>query len=331
VRELVDRLYSTHVYPSLQAILTRASNLTSVAWLDLLILIVPIAFAIALIRDVRRRGWLRGLLIGALRGVIWAVVIATVFLAVWGLNYQRLPLSRRLRYDSAAVTTSAVRAIAATSVDEVNRLYAEAHAAGWGDAGAIDPALSMGFVQALGDLRLPTTIVAGRPKRSLLLDWYFRRAGVSGMTDPFFLETLASSDLLPFERPFVVAHEWSHLAGIADEGDANLVGWLACVHGSTADRYSGWLFLYGELAGSLRGPDRADVVARLAPSPRDDLRAVRDRVTRHVSRRISSVGWRVYDTYLKANRVEAGAASYAEVVRLVAGTPFADNWRPALR
>jgi hypothetical protein len=28
----------------------------------------------------------------------------------------------------------------------------------------------------------------------------------------------------------------------------------------------------------------------------------------------------VYDRYLKANRIEAGAASYAQVVRLVLGT-----------
>ena len=38
------------------------------------------------------------------------------------------------------------------------------------------------------------------------------------------------------------------------------------------------------------------------------------------SPQVSAAGWRVYDQYLKANRVEAGAASYAQVVRLVLGT-----------
>ncbi|HEV3140522.1 MAG TPA: DUF3810 family protein, partial [Vicinamibacterales bacterium] len=172
--------------------------------------------------------------------------------------------------------------------------------------------------------------VAGRPKRTLL-DWYFRRAGVAGMTDPFFLETLVSTDLLPFERPLVVAHEWGHLAGIADEGDANFVGWLACIRGSPADRYSAWLFMYGELTASLRGQDRAQVTAKLGPGPRDDLRLVRERITRHVSPRVSAAGWRVYDSYLKANRVEAGNASYEQIVQLVTGTRFGENWRPALR
>jgi hypothetical protein len=61
---------------------------------------------------------------------------------------------------------------------------------------------------------------------------YFKAAGVEGMTDPFFLETLVAGDLLPFERPFVIAHEWSHLAGFANEGEANFLGWLTCMKGS---------------------------------------------------------------------------------------------------
>ncbi|HYM23846.1 MAG TPA: DUF3810 family protein [Vicinamibacterales bacterium] len=330
MRPFVETAYSTRIYPAIQAVLTRASNLTPFAWLDVLLVIVPAAFLILAARDVRRRGWMRGVFAAILRALVWAVALALVFLAVWGLNYQRLPMAERVRYDAAAVTPGAVHAAAAAAAGQANALYADAHAAGWAETQAVDAPLAAGLARALADLRLPSAIVVGRPKRTLL-DAYFRRAGVSGMTDPIFLETLVSSDLLPFERPFVVAHEWGHLAGIADEGDANFVGWLACVRGSTPDRYSGWLFLYGELAAALRGADRADAVARLDPGPRDDLRAVSDRVSRHVNRRVAAAGWRVYDSYLKANRVEAGAASYAQVVRLVAGTPFDDQWRPALR
>jgi len=59
------------------------------------------------------------------------------------------------------------------------------------------------------------------------------------MTDPYFLETLIASDLLPFERSFVAAHEWSHLAGIADEGEANLAGWLTCLRGGVPHSIAG--------------------------------------------------------------------------------------------
>ena len=47
------------------------------------------------------------------------------------------------------------------------------------------------------------------------------------------------------------------------------------------------------------------------------------RYAREVSPRVSTAGWRVYDSYLKANRVAAGTASYDEVIRLVLGTRVA--------
>ena len=61
------------------------------------------------------------------------------------------------------------------------------------------------------------------------------------------------------------------------------------------------------------------MAASLAAGPRADLRAIRERYARDVNPRVADAGWRVYDSYLKANRVEAGAASYDEVVRLVLG------------
>jgi hypothetical protein len=173
-------------------------------------------------------------------------------------------------------------------------------------------------------------IRVARPKHTVL-DWYFRRAAVSGMTDPFLLEILVASDVLPFERPFVVAHEWSHIAGIAHEGDANFVAWLSCVHGSAAHRYSGWLMLYEQVLPSVGREDRAVIAARLSAGPREDLRASRERLLRNVNPRVSAFGWRFYDSFLRANRVESGAASYAEVVRLALGVRFGPEWTPTLR
>ena len=45
--------------------------------------------------------------------------------------------------------------------------------------------------------------------------------------------------------------------------------------------------------------------------------------------RLSAAGWRVYDRYLKANRVERGTQSYADVVRLVLGTRLGARLTPA--
>jgi hypothetical protein len=96
-------------------------------------------------------------------------------------------------------------------------------------------------------------------------------------------------------------------------------------------RYSGWLFLYSEVVAGLPGRIRSELNAQLDPGPRDDLRAIAERLRRNIKPVVSRAGWQAYDRYLKANRVEAGRASYAEVVRLILGTRFAEDWRPVLK
>ncbi len=328
---LVERVYSAGAYLVVQPYVTAASNRVPFALLDALLLFAAglwiglLAIDLLLLRAARV-GWLRAVLRVAVRTLVWTAALYLAFLLMWGLNYRRVPLADRVQFDAAAVSREAARELALKSVAQVNALYAPAYARGFPDAGVLDAPLAAAFARAQQALGVRPAAVPARPK-STFLNPYFRAAGVQGMTDPYFLETLVASDLLPFERPFTVAHEWSHLAGFADEGEANFVGWLTSAWGLEPAQYSGWLFLYGEAVGTLPAHERAEVASRLASGPREDLAAVAERMARHVSPRLSAAGWRMYDRYLKANRVEAGAASYAEVVRLVLGVKFSVDGR----
>jgi len=318
----VERWYSTGFYPLLQQPMTGLSNHLPFALADVALLAAISAWLFMAVFQLRRSGRRQiGVALGriAARTVVAAAAIYLAFLGMWGLNYRRLPLERKLGFNSGALTSAAARSATMAAVAKVNELHAQAHAAGWPPSDRIAPALATAFASVARDLNGSGSTVPGRPKHTLL-NLYFRPAGVDGATDPFFLETLLATDLLPFERPFVVAHEWSHLAGFADEGEANFMGWLTCARADAASQYSGWLFLYGQLIRDVSRHDREDIVKRLAPGPRADLRAVAARLARDVRPQVSAAGWRVYDTYLKANRVEAGAASYEQVVRLVLGT-----------
>ena len=324
---IVDRWYTVPVYGTLQPVITSVSNLAPFALLDLFLGAIAAAWLTLAVRDLRRApSRMRGVWLIARRSLIWSSALYLVFLGLWGFNYRRTRLRDVLPYDAPAVTADAAAAAGRLAVDRLNTLYDRAHAAGWPAVGAVDASLERDFARAVRDAGISREVVPARPKRTVL-DWYFRRAGVDGMTDPFFLETLVAGSVLPFERAFVVAHEWSHLAGITDEGEANFTAWLSCARGAPPAAYSGWLFLYGELAGAVSGTDRAALSNALAPGPRADLRAIRDRYASEVNPRVSAAGWRVYDSYLKANRVTAGAASYDEVIRLVLGTRVAG--RPA--
>jgi Protein of unknown function (DUF3810) len=322
--EAVEQWYSTGVYPPLQSVVTALSNRVPFALFDALIVGGLVAWLTAFAFDVVRRhhlGWLRVAARVVVRTAVWAAVLYLLFLAVWGLNYRRVPLTRKLDFDRSRVTPGAARALLAATVDRLNALHDPAHKAGWPPALAIDPDLARGFEEAAAKVGVRTRVELGRPKTTIL-DWYFRKAGVEGMTDPYFLETLVNDELLPFERPLVVAHEWAHLAGFSDEGEANFVGYLACLDSPPPDQYSGWLFLYSEVARVLPPAERNPVTASLGEGPRSDLQAIQARLQRQLSPRISTAGWRAYDRYLRANRVEAGAESYDQVVTLVLGTRF---------
>jgi hypothetical protein len=320
----IERVYSSNAYPIWQSWMTTLSNTAPMAFLDVLIVGVALAWLLLAavdLKQARTRGWARTGLRILVRTAVWAAVVYLGFLGSWGLNYRRVRLGDKLALDATRVSEDALRALTSTAVARLNALHAAAHRTAWPGAADIDPVVASGLAAAQRELGAGRPAVPARPKRSLL-NLYFRRAVVDGMTDPFFLETLVVSDLLPFERPFVAAHEWAHLAGYNDEGEANFVGWLACMRGDEPRQYSAWIFLYGEAASQLPRGDRQELARRLDAGPRDDLRAIADRVTRNRSVRLSQAGWQVYNQYLKANRVEAGAASYGEVIRLILGTRF---------
>jgi hypothetical protein len=329
-RGTVERVYSRGIYAAIQPSLTRASNASRVAWLDIALLLVgAVMLGLVIARLRERHGWLLTFGTIAIDTVAIAAVLYFWFLVAWGLNYQREPLRSQLDFQESRITRGALRELAARGIAFLNQHYEESHARGWADYEATSDSLVPAFVQAQSQLGMQWTAAAGRPKRSMM-DLYFRRASVDGMTDPFFLETLTNQSLLPFERPFVVAHEWSHLAGYADESEANFVAWLICMRASVPEQYSAWLSLYGTIVNALAPADRAGVSQALEQGPRDDLLAITDRVRRQISPLTSRGGYAVYDKFLKANRVQAGIRSYNEVIRLLVGTRFTDAGAPVL-
>lgn len=331
-RRTVERTYSRGFYPIIQPKLTTLSNRTPFAWFDAVLLLTVGATVVLVTLRLRNRKTGLARTLGGLvldTGAI-AAVLYLWFLVSWGLNYQRQPLREQLDFHEDRITREALRDLAGRTVDSLNALHRGAHAAGWPELAATSDALDAAFVQAQRDLALPWTAQSARPKRTML-NFYFTRVSIDGMTNPFFLETLTNQTLLPFERAATVAHEWSHLAGYADESEANFVGWLVCMRGTQPLQYSGWLSLYGTIFNALPKTDRDEIGARLAQGPRTDLQAISARIRRYQIRAASRAGYALYDRFLKANRVEAGVRSYGEVLRLLLGTKFNGDGSPVLR
>ena len=318
-RWAVERWYSNGLYPPLQHALTSASNLVPFALFDA-IWIGAIAWtALWTYRRLRERPLALSLRRMTAEAATAVSVLYLTFLVTWGLNYRRVPMAERVDFDASRITRAAAGALGARVAAQLNGLYADAHRTPTSTAALADAFASV--QHALGER---WTVVPGRPKQTLL-GAYFHETSIAGMTDPFLLETMIAPDLLDVEKPFVVAHEWAHLAGYADEAEANFVGWLACQRGDASAQYSAALMMIQYLH-----PANQTLQQALAIGPRTDLYAIRERYA-HTSRALQAAARESYDAYLKANRVRAGVVSYDLVVQLVLGRAFSDRGDPVLR
>ena len=318
--EWVERFYSQQVYLVTQNVLTPLSGMVPFALFDLLavgVLVGLVGWWVTAMRAGRDQRWRTSGRM-ALNTVAVLAGIYVVFVLVWGLNYRREPLTAKLDYAPQRLTPQALLDLATNAVTHLNALHPAAHRVGWAKLDELPAGLGPAFEEVQRRLGTPRTAVTGDPKVSLLTP-YFRRAGVDGMINPFSLEILVNETVLPFERPFVVAHEWGHLAGYADESEASFVGWLTCLTGDDASRYSAWLFLMPQLVHHLSEPNRDRMWERLDRGPTDDLRAIGERL-RQVVPVVQRNANRVYDRYLRAHGVESGIASYGAVIDLVIGT-----------
>lgn len=329
----VERWFSTGLYPAIQRYLTPLSNSLPFALLDLLAVVGTLTVVVAAVRAAfvarrRRRVWPVVRLLGNL--VFLAALVYLAFLATWGFNYRRVPMEARLLVAQGAPSSQAVADLGTEAAAQLNALYDEAHQHGWAGELSNDAGLRAAFVSVQRSLSDAAPAEAGRLKRSLFGP-YFRWTSIDGMINPLGLEVLANPDLLPFERPFVAAHEWSHLAGYADEAEASFVGWLTCMGAGVPAQYSAWLFLYAQVANEVDAAGRAQLAEALDAGPRADLQAISARVRSGARPWLRDAGWQVYDQYLKVNRVEEGVRSYGAVVTLLLRTRFEPDWVPVRR
>jgi len=298
--------YARNIFPRISSGLAPIGGLIAVSWIDILIplLLLTGVFLIYLRRPM------------ALAGLLGAGYL--FFFFSWGVNYQRSPLETRLDYRVDAVTDAAVRALVDEAAASLNAMYADRPAS----------TMSPAELERVADQRVRQVVRAidgvpvtawGVPpvKRSRLLDPFFRAGSVDGMFNPFWHEAIVTSSVLWFERPATLMHELAHLRGYAREGEANFIALLAGIGADHPElRYSGWQLLWMYVAT----PENNRL---LDAGPRRDLDAIRRRIQQAEVEWVNRTQRRTFDTFLRANRVPEGVRSYAEIVRLAAGTRHA--------
>jgi hypothetical protein len=323
----IERDYANGFYPWWERVVTAITGIFPFSLGD-----VAVALGLGLIawRLVVRAG--KGRRAHPMRAAGFALFDAAVILALyavwfqcgWGWNYDRPPVESRLQYDAARVTPPAMTALRDRAIAEMNALApaARARAADPIDLSALR-ADWLPAVQRAGDDWSPRT---PGPKLTLAAP-FMDLNGTAGFINPLALTVQMAPDLLWFERPFDLAHEWSHLAGYAREDEANYLATIACLRSQDpVVRYSGWLELFLALPRLSRYPR-----STFSPLVWSDFAAMRARDASHINLAFARWSWRTYNAYLKSNRIASGIANYDEVTRLMLAIPLDGQGLPLAR
>jgi hypothetical protein len=312
----IERAYANGAYPRWERV---AFTLThSLPWslgdLAALAGVAAIVWQIVVFARLRTRRWkdVTALLLNcaAILGLY-----ALWFELSWGWNYARAPIESRVRFDPSRVTPESAAALRERAMAEMNALAAPAHAranlplnldalrAAWLPA-----------IQRAGDDWTPSV---GNAKPTIA-DPFMLATGTSGFINPLTLNVALASDLLWFERPFDIAHEWSHDAAYAREDEANYLAIVTTLRSpDPVMQYSGWFELFLYLPQKRHYSHREFV-----PLVWQDFAALRKRDARHINTKLAHWSWRTYNVYLKSNRISSGIANYDEVTRLMLGAPL---------
>lgn len=146
------------------------------------------------------------------------------------------------------------------------------------------------------------------------------RLNTAGFYFPYGSESYVDKALHVTQKPFVIAHELAHGYGVADEGEANFVGYI--LSQSSADplaQYSSALSLWLYMASDGRHLAKSFTQSMwdgLSPAVWEDLQARRmldERYPEFMPRMRDAI----YDSYLSMNKVEGGMKSYNRFVKMV--------------
>ena len=158
------------------------------------------------------------------------------------------------------------------------------------------------------------------PKQLTLLSRAFSSMGVSGIYSPFTVEANINGEMPGMEKPFTSCHELSHLRGYMNEGEANYIGWLACI-GSDDPSFnrSGWLIAWMHAGNALRRVDPVRYEKLRERLPSYAVSEIEENSLFWTSRetKASEVQDRVNDAYLKANDQKDGIQSYGMLTTLM--------------
>jgi hypothetical protein len=310
--DMVEHYYSMGIYPFIAKTFSFFSNLIQFSLWDvfwvLIILLVVCGLVLVAFKRIRF-GWY------ALRTVQLLAMLYSFFYIVWGYNYFRPKIEKRISWESPKADEVIFKSILDSIIRQTNINYIPVSFA---DYAKIDSLVEDSYRTHCTELGIGYPNGTRRPK-TMLFSSFFLKLGVNGYFGPFFNEIHLDYYLLPMDYPFVLAHEKAHQFGITSEAEANLVAFVICVKsGDLRLKYSGYqslLFYFLKDASQMK--EYRDYFNKIDKRVLGDLRFRQKYYQGLENKNLSKMQTAVNNAYLKANKIERGVKNYDQVVSLV--------------
>lgn len=347
-------IYTTRIYPIIGSLLSPISGLFPFAVGDIFIALSIVWVFFYPIYEIKWRKQLakRFFFLAAKRGcypkkkVVFGRVaeyllwVYAWFYIAWGLNYSQPNIYCRTGMKPVEVSEAKFREFAYRYADSINSLSEERKVKS--EETAFDDQRESQFNGMVDDglkNRVRDAVLKGYNEigakeginapfnqhphaKTMLFTPLSSMSGVTGSMGPFFCEFTLNGDIRPHDYPAIYAHEFAHLLGIANEGEANFYSYIVCTASSDkAVKFSGYYHIFFhvlrnvfDILGEKEGEKflkyiRPEII-QLARSDRQYW----------ISKRCKTLDAAqdfIFDLYLRGNHVAEGRKSYSGVVGLI--------------
>lgn len=313
----LGNLYSQTVYPVISRVLSFFSNLFPFAIGDLFIFgsITGVIVYPFYARIRKKLPWKRILLRDG-EYLLWVYVW---FYLAWGLNYSQPNFYQRTHIPYTAYTPEIFQEFVDNYIDSLNSSFVPVK--GIHEEQVRDEAVKL-YNQLSDSLGVHRPPFPNPRVKTMVFTPFISMVGVTGSMGPFFCEFTLNGDIRPHDYPAIYAHEFAHLLGIANEGEANFYSYIVCTASSDkAVKFSGYYHIFFhvlrnvfDILGEKEGEKflkyiRPEII-QLAKSDRNYWLSKRCKV-------LDAAQDFIFDLYLRGNHVAEGRKSYSGVVGLI--------------
>jgi hypothetical protein len=336
--EVIEINYSRDFYRILSKSQNSINSLFPFSLFEALLILLFFLFLIFLIRTIyiimkNPKGILTYLIQTILNAIVFVSIIYFSFVALWGLNYHREPLSQQLGFyvhpssedelfnlcEKLAAKTNHLRSLVKEDRDGFMTLDT-----------SVDDMLNrthLGFDIAGKEYVVLKSVGNQRPK-ALLFSEVLSYLGLGGFYTAHTGEANINQNVPSPSLPFTASHEMAHQIGHAREDEANFVAYLTCKYHPDYDfQYSGAFQALRYAMNALSTSEKYQKISlQLDPKVLGDIRRLYQYWDRYESK-VQEVSSSINDGYLKLNSQNEGVKSYGKVVDLLLAEERAEEMK----